>query len=161
MDVGGTAQSESRVEPEDGKGTSAKKLGLWMCIALVVGNMIGSGIFLLPAALADYGAISIAGWIVTSAGAIVLALIFGRLARLVSKTGGPSIRFGRYQYECLGQALAEFFRIWQGLFIEPAVLWGGIKTRIVGAENFFYNYFQPIQVGLGDERSKQAPSVLT
>ena len=60
-----------------------------MCTALVVGNMIGSGIFLLPASLAPYGAISIVGWVVTSFGAIVLALIFGRLARIVSKAGGP------------------------------------------------------------------------
>ena len=68
---------------------SAGKPGLWMCTALVVGNMIGCGIFLLPAALAAFGPISIAGWLVTSTGAIVLALIFGRLARLVPKTGGP------------------------------------------------------------------------
>ena len=69
--------------------TPARKLGLWMCTALVLGNMIGSGIFLLPAALAAYGPISIAGWLATSTGAILLALIFGRLARLVPKTGGP------------------------------------------------------------------------
>ena len=73
----------------DGDRSKARKLGLLMCTALVVGNMVGSGIFLLPAALAPFGAISIAGWVVTSAGAIVLALIFGRLARLVPKTGGP------------------------------------------------------------------------
>jgi len=60
-----------------------------MCTALVVGNMIGSGIFLLPAALAEFGPVSIAGWLITSVGAVALALIFGRLARLVPKTGGP------------------------------------------------------------------------
>ncbi len=32
-----------------------RALGLWLATALVVGNMIGSGVFLLPAALADYG----------------------------------------------------------------------------------------------------------
>jgi len=32
-----------------------KPLGLWMCVALVVGNMIGSGVFMLPASLAPYG----------------------------------------------------------------------------------------------------------
>ncbi len=64
-------------------------LGLGACIALVVGNMIGSGIFLLPAALASFGPISLLGWILTSGGAIVLAIIFGRLAKLVTKPGGP------------------------------------------------------------------------
>lgn len=64
-------------------------LGLIACTALVVGNMIGSGIFLLPSSLAAYGSISLAGWLVTAAGALVLALIFGRLARLAPRTGGP------------------------------------------------------------------------
>jgi len=64
-------------------------LGLTACTALVVGNMIGSGIFLLPASLAAFGPISLAGWVLTSLGALVLAVIFGRLSRLVMKTGGP------------------------------------------------------------------------
>lgn len=51
--------------------------------------MIGSGVFLLPASLAPYGSVSIVGWIVTSLGAIVLALVFGRLARISTRTGGP------------------------------------------------------------------------
>ncbi|MBY5935041.1 amino acid permease [Tateyamaria omphalii] len=64
-------------------------LGLIACTALVVGNMIGSGIFLLPSSLAAYGSISLVGWLVTAAGALVLALIFGRLARIAPRTGGP------------------------------------------------------------------------
>ena len=64
-------------------------LGLVACTALVVGNMIGSGIFLLPASLAAFGPISLVGWTVTSIGALVLAVIFGRLSRIVTKTGGP------------------------------------------------------------------------
>ena len=92
------------------------KLGLWMCTALVVGNMIGSGIFLLPAALAAYGPISIAGWIVTSSGAIALALIFGRLARLLPKTGGPYA----YSREGFGD-FAGFLIAW-GYWI---ALWAG------------------------------------
>ena len=43
-------------------------LGLVACTALVVGNMIGSGIFLLPASLAAFGPISLVGWTVTSVG---------------------------------------------------------------------------------------------
>lgn len=51
--------------------------------------MIGSGIFLLPAALAFYGGISIFGWIFTTAGAIFLALVFARLSRIIKDPGGP------------------------------------------------------------------------
>ena len=35
-------------------------LGLWMCIALVCGNMIGSGVYLLPATLAPIGSSTVA-----------------------------------------------------------------------------------------------------
>ena len=70
-------------------GATPGKLGLMACTALVVGNMIGSGIFLLPASLAAFGPISLIGWVFTSLGALVLAIIFGRLSRLVTKTGGP------------------------------------------------------------------------
>jgi basic amino acid/polyamine antiporter, APA family len=66
-----------------------KKLGLAMVTALVVGNMIGSGIFLLPASLGPFGAVSIVGWLVSAAGATLIALVFARLSRLVRKSGGP------------------------------------------------------------------------
>jgi APA family basic amino acid/polyamine antiporter len=60
-----------------------------MATSLVVGNMIGSGVFLLPASLAAYGAISVIGWLVTSTGALLLALVFARLSRIVPRAGGP------------------------------------------------------------------------
>lgn len=69
--------------------TPRRSLGLWTCTALVVGNMIGSGIFLLPASLAVYGGISLAGWVFTAAGAWVLAVLFAGLARTVPRAGGP------------------------------------------------------------------------
>ena len=37
-------------------------LGFWMCVALVVGDSIGSGVFLLPASLAPYGLNSVIAW---------------------------------------------------------------------------------------------------
>ena len=60
-----------------------------MSTSLVVGNMTGSGIFLLPAVLAIYGGISIFGWIYTMAGSLFLALVFSRLSRIIKKAGGP------------------------------------------------------------------------
>ena len=44
------------------------QIGFWMATALVVGNMIGSGIFLLPSALAAFGADNLPGWVLTAAG---------------------------------------------------------------------------------------------
>jgi APA family basic amino acid/polyamine antiporter len=60
-----------------------------MTTALVVGNMIGSGVFLLPSSLARYGALSIVAWLFTAAGSVLLALVFARLATMVSGAGGP------------------------------------------------------------------------
>ena len=66
------------------------KLGLLSSTSLVIGNMVGSGIFLLPASLAIYGTISIIGWLFSSVGAILLALVFGELSKISNKNpGGP------------------------------------------------------------------------
>jgi APA family basic amino acid/polyamine antiporter len=51
--------------------------------------MIGSGVFLLPAALGSFGGISLLGWGFSCVGAILLALVFARLSRLVPRAGGP------------------------------------------------------------------------
>ena len=67
----------------------ARPLGLVACIALVIGNIVGSGIFLLPSSLAQYGKFALLAWVLTSIGAIALAIVFARLARLVPKAGGP------------------------------------------------------------------------
>ena len=67
---------------------SQKKLPLIPLTMLVTGNMMGSGIFLLPASLAEIGSIALLGWVVTSIGAIALSLLFVRLRSLSpQKTG--------------------------------------------------------------------------
>jgi basic amino acid/polyamine antiporter, APA family len=64
-------------------------LGFWMCVALVVGNSIGSGVFLLPASLAPFGLNSVIAWAFTASGAIALAIVFARLSRAYPQAGGP------------------------------------------------------------------------
>jgi APA family basic amino acid/polyamine antiporter len=60
-----------------------------MCVALVVGNSIGSGVFLLPASLAPFGLNSVIAWGFTASGAIALAIVFARLSRAYPQAGGP------------------------------------------------------------------------
>ena len=60
-----------------------------MCVALVVGNSIGSGVFLLPASLALFGLNSVIAWGFTASGAIALAIVFARLSRAFPQAGGP------------------------------------------------------------------------
>jgi arginine:agmatine antiporter len=69
--------------------SSQPSLGLIACTAIVVGNMVGSGFYLSPSALAPYGLLAILAWIVMGIGAICLGLTFARLARLAPATGGP------------------------------------------------------------------------
>ncbi|TPG39799.1 amino acid permease [Sphingomonas koreensis] len=64
-------------------------LGFWMCLALVMGNMIGSGVFLLPASLAPYGWNAVIGWVLTIAGVLCLARVIALLARQLPTAGGP------------------------------------------------------------------------
>jgi APA family basic amino acid/polyamine antiporter len=65
-----------------------KEIGFWTAVSLVVGSMIGSGVFLLPAALAVYGGISLLGWVITAFGSVMLALVFAHLARRNPAAGG-------------------------------------------------------------------------
>lgn len=118
-----------RSEPNMSK---KRGLGLWMSSALVVGNMIGSGIFLLPAALAAYGGISIIGWLFTATGAMLLALIYSRLSRFIPKTGGPYIyirmAFGNF---------AGFIVAW-GYWISIFIGNAAIAVGFVGYFAFFW-----------------------
>ena len=68
---------------------SKGKLGLGMLIALVIGNLVGSGAYLLPSTLSTIGSLSLFSWIFTCMGAIAFALVFGKLASKIPKIGGP------------------------------------------------------------------------
>ena len=60
----------------------ARKIGLGLATVLVAGNMIGSGVFLLPATLAAIGSSTLIGWVIASAGAMLLAGVFALLGTL-------------------------------------------------------------------------------
>jgi cadaverine:lysine antiporter len=69
--------------------SSAKKIGLFACTGVVAGNMMGSGIALLPANLASIGGIAIWGWVISIIGAMSLAYVYARLATKNPQQGGP------------------------------------------------------------------------
>jgi basic amino acid/polyamine antiporter, APA family len=87
--------------------STQKPLGLWTAIALVVGSMIGSGVFLLPATLATFGAASLLGWGLTLCGALLLALVYSWLAKAITRTGGSYA----YAHDAFGPG-AGFFVAW-------------------------------------------------
>lgn len=83
------ATAESLAHDRTSSAKSHRKLGFGMCAALVVGNMIGSGVFLLPVSLAPLGWNSVYGWLLTIGGTLCLAYVFARLARDMSGGCGP------------------------------------------------------------------------
>ncbi|MEG1347395.1 MAG: cadaverine/lysine antiporter [Hafnia sp.] len=74
---------------------SSKKIGLIACTGIVAGNMMGSGIALLPANLAKIGSIALFGWFITLIGAMSLAYVFARLTTRDPQVGGPIAYAGR------------------------------------------------------------------
>jgi APA family basic amino acid/polyamine antiporter len=95
----------------------SRPLGLWMATALVVGSMIGSGVFMLPAALAPYGGASLVGWGITLCGALLLAATFARLAVRWPCTGGPYAYTRRAFGDAAGFGIAWSYwvSIWSGM----------------------------------------------
>src|SRR6185436_270236 len=67
----------------------ARKMSLLQATMLVAGNMIGTGVFLLPVNLASVGSIAILGFLVATAGAAALGLVFAKLGELDPREGGP------------------------------------------------------------------------
>lgn len=74
-------------DTENRAGGPGRKLGLFAAIALVMGNMIGSGVFLLPASLAPYGWNAVGAWLLTIGGAMVLAFVIAQLTRALPQAG--------------------------------------------------------------------------
>jgi APA family basic amino acid/polyamine antiporter len=98
-----------------------------MCVALVVGNSIGSGVFLLPASLAPFGLNSVLAWAFTACGAIFLAIVFARLSRAYPAAGGP------YAYVHLAFGPLPAFIVAWGYWIS---IWVGNAAIATGAVSY-------------------------
>jgi arginine:agmatine antiporter len=74
----------------DARPAGDRKLGWGLAALLVAGNMIGSGVYLLPASLASIGSSSLVGWVVAAVGALLLAGVFAGLGRTLPAADGLS-----------------------------------------------------------------------
>src|SRR5690349_3907383 len=68
---------------------ASRMLGKWMSAAMVIGTMIGSGIYLLPTTLSPYGPNLVVAFFVTGFGTMCLAYALARLAAEIP--GGPFV----------------------------------------------------------------------
>jgi len=128
MDIQEASTRETRSE----SAPRQRSLGLATCTALVIGNMIGSGFFIAPSALAPYGTTAIIGWGVMAFGAVCLGLVFARLARIAPATGGPyaytRMGFGRFAGFII--AWGYWISIWASLPAMAAALVGYLAALI-------------------------------
>jgi basic amino acid/polyamine antiporter, APA family len=113
-----------------------RDMGPWMATALVVGNMVGSGVFLLPAALAAVmvasGSSALLAWAFTGIGAMLLALVFATLGRAYPRTGGPYV----FAHRAFGD-FAGFWTAW-GYWIAAWVGNAAITVAFVGYLGVFW-----------------------
>jgi arginine:agmatine antiporter len=95
---------------------SQEQIGAVAATFLTVSNMLGSGIFMLPATLALIGGVSVLGYLVAIIGVVSLALVFAKLALLVPNGAGPYT----YTRRAFGDYLA-----YQTNFIYSVASWIG------------------------------------
>jgi basic amino acid/polyamine antiporter, APA family len=86
---------------------SESRLGLPATVALVVGGIVGTGIFAIPGAVAPYGWLSLPAFAIVSIGSFLLAICFADLARRTRVSGGPYV----YAREGFGD-FAGFLGAW-------------------------------------------------
>ena len=113
--------------------SNSGKLGLWTSTSLVVGNMIGAGIFLMPAAMASYGGIGLLGWIFSAIGSFFIAKVFSNLSKLIpNATGGP------YAYTRAGFGDFAGFLVAWGYCISICCANAAIVVSFVSAMSVFF-----------------------
>lgn len=111
-----------------------RKLGWGLAALVVAGNMIGSGVYLLPATLAPVGSSSVVGWGVAGLGAVTLALVFAALGRLQPDADGLSGFAER--------GLGRFFGFQTALAFWTACLVGNVAIAV--AATGYLGFFFPV-----------------
>ncbi|EQB86754.1 amino acid transporter [Clostridium punense] len=112
-----------------------RELGLGAAIAIVVGNCIGSGVFMAPASLARISnpTTAIIAWLITSFGSLLIALSFANLSSRIPVTGGPiaytRTAFGEFPAFLIG------WTYWIGAWVGNAA--------IITAFMSYFTYFVP------------------
>ena len=125
-----------------------KQLGLWTSTSLVVGNMIGAGVFMMPAALAKFGGISLLGWVCSAIGAFLIAKVFAHLSKLLPAADG-----GPYAYSQKGLGDFAGFLVAWGYLVSVWCSNAAITVSFISAMSTFIpalatNPYLAIGVGL-------------
>lgn len=120
------------------------KIGVVPATLMVAGNMMGSGVFMLPANLAAIGSIAVIGWLITIVGAIALALVFSKLTQINPAAGGP------YAYS--RKAFGDYMGYQTNLVYWLANVVGNVGLVVAGLgylTPFFPSLKDPLVMALG------------
>jgi APA family basic amino acid/polyamine antiporter len=98
----------------------------------VIGNMVGAGVFLLPAALASYGSISLVGWVLSAIGALFVAKVFSNVSKLL-----PQVDGGPYAYTRRGFGDFAGFLVAWGYWISVWTANAALAVSLVSALSTF------------------------
>lgn len=122
---------------------STRKLGWGLAALVVAGNMIGSGVYLAPVALASTGSSSLIGWLICGVGAMVLAAVFAGLGRCQPDADGLS--------DFTRRGLGPFLGFQTAIAYWGVCLTGNVAVALAGTGYlafFFPALAQPIPAAL-------------
>lgn len=119
--------------------TTGNKIGLLPATLMVAGNMMGSGVFMLPANLAATGGIAFLGWLVTIVGAVALALVFSKLAQIDPLSGGP--------YAYARKAFGDYMGFQTNLIYWLANVIGNVGLAVAGV-GYLSIFFPALKIPL-------------
>jgi APA family basic amino acid/polyamine antiporter len=105
-------------------------LGRWMSLAMVVGSMVGSGIYLLPTTLAPFGYNLVIAFLLTGFGTMCLAYAMARLAAVIP--GGPFA----YITKSFGET-AAFLTLWSYVISQITGV-AAVSVAAAGALGFVF-----------------------
>jgi len=108
----------------------SRMLGKWMSAAMVVGTMVGSGIYLLPTTLAPFGNNLVIAFLLTGFGTMCLAFAMARLAARIE--GGPFVYIDR----AFGETTA-FLTLWSYTLSQVTGV-AGVAVAVAGALGHIY-----------------------
>jgi APA family basic amino acid/polyamine antiporter len=106
-------------------------------VALVVGNMVGTSIYTLPASLADVaGPFGLVAWLFVATGYLFVAIVYARLGTRFPRTGGPYV-FARAAFG----DLAGFITVWS-YWVSTVI---GNAAIVTGAVGYLVGFFPPLE----------------
>lgn len=121
----------------DQTAATTKKIGVVPATLMVAGNMMGSGVFMLPANLSEIGSIALLGWLFTTVGVVAIGLVFAKLASIYPVEGGP--------YAYTRKAFGDYMGYQTNMIYWLANVIGNVALAVAGL-GYLSHFFPSLQM---------------